>query len=218
MPLSTYDELQTSILTWLARAPDDEDAVTSVVTDFITLGEVRFNRELRVREMIERIAAPIDEIRESMPARFLAAISASIILPSGASYPLKYVSAHELNRGARNVEGDPLLYTITGGEILFGPKVTFDDDVAVEDRPQIEIVGYFSQPVLSENNPENDILKHYPNIYLYASLIEAEAFIASDQLTTWVAAYDNAIASANQSQGDSTESMAREGPPAYLVV
>lgn len=218
MSLSTYDELQASILTWLARAPDDEDAVTDLVTDFIALAESRFNRELRVREMIERIASPINDVKSSMPARFLEMLSASVIRTDGLSYPLRYVTAHELNRGARNVTGDPGLYTIIGGEILFGPNFEFDSDVLDSDRPQLELVAYFSQPVLSDDNQENDILKQYPNIYLYASLIEAEAFIASDQLTTWVAAYESALASANMSQQTSHETLASEGPPAYLVV
>ncbi len=218
MPLSTYSELQTAILNWLARSEDDEDAVTDTLKDFITLAETRFNRELRVREMIERVATTVDEAQESMPARFLEPVSASLILATGAVRPLKYVTAHELSRGAQNIDGDPWFYSVVGGQILFGPKITFDDTVAEEDRPKIEIIGYFSQPPLSDTNPDNDILKFYPNVYLYASLLEASAFITSDQTGDWAGLYETAITQANETSQFTMDSVTREPPPAYLVV
>ena len=218
MALTTYDELQAAILNWLARAPDDEDAVVSTVRDFITLAETRFNRELRVREMIERIAATVDEAQEGMPARFLEPISASLILVTGDVRPLKYVTMHELSRGSRNFEGDPVQYTIVGGQILFGPTITFDDDTPAEDRPKIEIVGYFSQPALSNDNQVNDILIYYPNVYLYASLLEASAFITSDQTGDWAGLYEEAVTKANETSQFTMDSVTREPPPPHLIV
>jgi hypothetical protein len=219
MPLSTYDELQSAILNWLARAPDDEDAVVDTIKDFITLAEVRFNQELRVRQMVERVAAPINEVQESVPARFLEPISASIIMSTGNIYPLRYVTAHELSRGGRNVEGDPACYTIIGGQILFAPVIRFDDTISDDDRPQMELVGYFSQPVLSETNPDNDILKFYPQIYLYGALLEASAFVTADQLATWAGAYAEAVDKANTlGQNSQFESVAQEPPPHYAVI
>jgi len=219
MPLSTYDELQAAILNWLARAPDEEDAVVDTIRDFITLAEFRINRELRVREMMERVAAPVNEIQESVPARFLEPISASVILSSGQIFPMKYVTVHELSRGGRNIEGDPACYAIVGGQILFAPVIKFDPDVLDADVPQIEIIGYFSQPALSNDNQENDILKFYPNLYLYASLLEATAFVTADQLTTWAAAYQEAVGKANEAgQAAIFESTAVEPPPHYAVI
>ena len=218
MPLSTYDELQSSILSWLARAPDDEDEVVERIKDFITLAEFRFNRELRVREMVERVEAPINEAQETMPARFLEPVSASLILPSGAVRPLKYVTAHELSRGARNVDGDPVLYSIVGGMILFGPKIEFDEDADPDNIPKMEMIGYFSQEPLSDDNETNDILRFYPNIYLYASMLEAGAFIVADQTGSWADLYADAVERANETSAFSMDSVTREPPPAYLVV
>ncbi len=219
MALTTYDELQAAILNWLARAPDDEDAVVSTVQDFITLAEFRFNQELRVRQMVERVATAINEPQESMPARFLEPISASVILASGKVFPLKYVTMHELSRGLRNVEGDPQLYTIVGGQILFAPHIVFDDTVSDDDLPKIELVGYFSQPVLSNDNQTNDILTYFPQIYLYGSLLEATAFVTADQITTWAAAYQEAVDKANVlGENSQFESPAQEPPPYYAVI
>jgi hypothetical protein len=218
--LDTYEGLQFAILNWLARADDEEDPVVDTVRDFITLAEARINSELRVRQMIERVAAPVDEVKESMPARFLEPISASIILASGRIYPLKYVTAHELSLGsARSAQGDPQLYSIVGGELMFAPVITFDDTVAEEDRPKVEIIGYFSQPALGEGQDTNDILKFFPNIYLYGSLLEATAFVSSDQITTWAAAYQEAVDKANAlGQASQFESMAVEPLPDYAVI
>ncbi len=219
MALSTYDDLQAAILNWLARAPDDEDAVVDTIKDFITLAEVRLNQELRVRQMVERVGATINEVTETVPARFLEPISASIIRPSGQIFPLKYVTAHELSRGVRSIEGEPCLYSIVGGQILFAPVIEFDDTVLDEDQPKIEIIGYFSQPVLSDANQENDILKFYPNIYLYGALLEASAFVTADQLTTWAAAYQEAVDKANVlGQNSQFESVAQEPLPYYAVI
>ncbi len=219
MPLGTYDELQAAILNWLARAPDDEDAVVDTIKDFITLSEHRFNLELRVRQMVERIAAPIDEPVEKMAARFLEPISASVILASGRIWPLKYVTAHELSRGGRNIEGDPACYTIVGGEILFAPMIPFDADADETTLPKIELIGYFSQPPLAEDQPTNDILIYYPQIYLYGALLEATAFVTADQITTWAAAYQEAVDKANAlGENSQFESMAVEPPPEYAVI
>jgi len=220
MAFDTYDQLQAAILNWLGRAPDDEDAVIETVRDFITLGEFRMNLELRVREMVERIAAPINEPVEKMAARFLEPISASVTLAGGLrTYPLKYVTAHELSRGWRDLTGDPALYTIVGGEILFGPKIDFDVDADDDDRPTMELIGYFSQVALGADNESNDILKRYPQIYLYAALLEASAFVTADQLSTWAGAYAEAIDKANAAgQASQFESMAQEPPPYHAVI
>ncbi len=219
MPLSTYDELQAAILNWLARAEDDEDAVVDTVKDFITLAEFRFNQELRVRQMVERVATTIDEVTEKMPARFLEPISASIIRPAGQIYPLKFVTAHELSRGLRSIQGDPQLYSIVGGQILFAPVIEFDDTVSKDDLPQIELIGYFSQPVLSETNETNDILTYFPQIYLYGALLEATAFVTADQITTWAAAYQEAVDKANVlGENSQFESPAQEPIPYYAVI
>ncbi len=218
MALSTYDELKAAILDWLARTEDDEDSVVARVPDFITLAESRFNRELRVRELIERVEAPINEAQETMPARFLEPISASLIMPDGVVRPLKYVTAHELSRGARNADGDPFLYSIVGGMILFGPKIEFDEDADPDTIPKMEMIGYFKQAALSDDNETNDILRFYPNVYLYASLLEASAFIVSDQTGGWADLYEDAVRKANETSEYTMDSVTREPPPSYLVV
>jgi hypothetical protein len=49
MALSTYTDLQASVVLWALRTGDSE--FTAQVPDFITLAEKRMNRRLRLAEM-----------------------------------------------------------------------------------------------------------------------------------------------------------------------
>ena len=60
---------------------------------------------------------------------------------------------------------------------------------------------------LSDTNTSNWLLEDAPDIYLYASLVEAEAFIKNDErVAGWKAALDTAIADLQQNDNDSQHS------------
>jgi hypothetical protein len=216
MALDTYADLQSTIIDWLARDPTDTtDIVVSRIQDLIRLSEVRIARELRVRCMQRRLVAPMNEPRETLPARFLGMHSLAAIDASGNYRYLSQVDIRALNRGPRNWNGDPYVYARTGNELHFGPFVqgAIDEDESVGDTGwQIELV-FWSAPVsLSAGNPTNDVLTTYPNVYLYAGLVEAGALIVSDQLPVWTAAFSDAVASAND------EDQAQDEGPVALSV
>lgn len=195
--------LRTAILAWLARTPDDEDAVVGVVNQFIALAEQRIANELRVRQMQERVAVPMDEMEESLPAFFIEPIALNIEDTAGRWRPLKFISENELNRYWR-YEGKPLNYTITGGQLRFGPFIVFDDDTTIE-RPNVELIFFAEPPPLGDGTGQattNDILEHYPSIYLYGSLIEAAGFILSDQVELYGNLFDKAVNAANETGVD----------------
>jgi hypothetical protein len=52
MAISTYAELQTAAANWLGRAD-----LTSRIPEFVALAEAKFNRTLRIRDMITKDAA-----------------------------------------------------------------------------------------------------------------------------------------------------------------
>ena len=194
------DALRTGILAWLARTPDDEDAVVGVVNQFISLAEQRIANELRVRQMQERVAVPMDEMEESLPAFFIEPIALNIEDTAGRWRPLKFISENELNRYWR-YEGKPLNYTITGGQLRFGPFIKFDDDNTIA-RPNVELLFFAEPRPLGDETPTNDILEHFPSIYLYGSLIEAAGFILSDQVELYGNLFDKAVAAANETGVD----------------
>ena len=198
-------ELRTGVLAWLARTPDDEDAVVDVVNQFIALAEQRIAQTLRVREMQERVLATLDEMEEAIPSRFIEPIACNIEDTTGRWRPLKFISENELNRYWR-YEGVPVHYTITGGQLRFGPFIKFDEDVTA--FPNVELLFFAAPKSLDETNPTNDILQHYPSLYLYGSLVEAAGFILSDDVERYGGFYEKALADAN---GTGVDAM-YEGP------
>jgi hypothetical protein len=80
---------------------------------------------------------------------------------------------------------DPIIYNIAGGQIQTDPAVT--GPVTLEYRKAI--------PALADDNATNWLLDRAPDIYLYASLLQAEFFGWNDErLPTIKSGLDEAIA------------------------
>ena len=66
-------------------------------------------------------------------------------------------------------------------------------------RYAYELVYYGEWTPLSDAATTNGILTKYPQLYLFASMIHAEAFLVNDQrVATWTGRYDKAVADANR--------------------
>lgn len=188
MALGTFSDLKTSIASWLAR-----DDLTAQIPDFITLAESRMNKELRLRHMLKRAnantAAGDDTV--ALPANFLEA--RDMYVDGSPKKQLDFVTPSQFSKiHAGSETGKPVAFTIVGSEFRLGPT---PDGVHT-----LEITFYQKIPALSDTTTSNDILVHYPDIYLYASLIEAEPFLQNDQrLQTWSSLYQMAVASATVS-------------------
>lgn len=222
MALTNFGELSDAITGWMARAPDAEDSVLSRIPDFITLAEKRFYRRLRTKENMFRSQAFINERRESLPERLLEVVSLSFMSQSGdletegVRHDLQYVSPTQYNRRFANCTGDPFFYTLIGSEMNFGPFVEFDATVPAEELGIIELV-YFGgfQPLAATGDfSTNDILIEYPDLYLYGSLVESNAYIVSDQMELWVGLYERALGDAN----DALEGAVSDGAIQYRNV
>src|SRR5215471_1378746 len=70
MAIATYAELQTAIGNWLGRPGDT--TIAAIIRDWITLCELRLNRELRLRAMEERATASVNGRYAALPAGYLA--------------------------------------------------------------------------------------------------------------------------------------------------
>ena len=180
MPLTTYDELKTSIAGFLHRAD-----LTSAIPDFITLCEVKFNRNLRISTMETRATADLDQQYEAVPLDFL---EMRYIQTTGAlGSQLEYVSPASFNHRYKTTDvGTPKLYTIIDGTIGFAP--------APSGTYTMEM-GYFKAiPSLSASQTSNWMLANHPDVYLYGSLKEAEPYIKNDKrIAVWESKYGQAI-------------------------
>ena len=179
MSISTYDELQTAVANWLDRSD-----LTARIPEFISLAEARFLRKVRHWQMEKRATTPtVAGTKEiAVPSDYVEMrnlkINTSVVdvlefLPPSVFY-------------WRNSEqGVPKYYTVQGDQLILYP--TPDSEYTLE-------MGYYAFPTLADDNTTNWLLTSYPDIYLYASLLQAEAYIINDKrIGIWKAALDEAL-------------------------
>lgn len=187
MPITTYAELKTNIADFLNR-----DDLTSVSSTFVSLAEADLNRQIRHWRQEKRSTASINTQYSAIPADMLEVIR--FYITSGDTRPLELISQAEmLDRKFRNLNtsGQPAYYAVTAGELEVYP---------VPDGTYTSELYYFGKtPALSDSNTSNWILEHYPDAYLYGSLIHSAPYLKDDaRIQVWAALYQSAIDSINQ--------------------
>lgn len=161
MALTTYSELQSAVLNWMAR--DTGDSIAAIIPDAIRLAESRFNRLLRVAEMEANSLGASPNGILNLPIDFQAARRVQAE-PYGTLEPVTpdwASSAYPTRAG-----GSPAYYTIQGLTLTTYPA--YSGDVSVD--------YYASIPALSDTKTSNWLLKAYPDAYLFATLVEVCAF------------------------------------------
>ena len=189
MALDSYSNMQTSIADWL-----DRDDLVSKVQDFISLAEARINRTLRVRGIEDRAVTSLVPGQEyySLPSDFLTA--RNIQINTNPIIRLVYKTPQQMDYDHPNsASGTPSAYTIIGNELQIKPIPSTTD--------QLEI-GYFVKlDPLSDTNETNWLTENAPDLLLYGSLIEAEAYLINDpRLGVWKAAFDLSMTEWNTSE------------------
>lgn len=186
----TYAELQTLIADYMHR-PD----LTTQIPTFIEQARSRINRDLRAREMVQRIVFtpttnPIDLL--TVVPDFIEARDLSY-KQSRWQVSLKLVSRSELSKwvqGSSQGESTPRFYSVDGQSIQTAPG-----GVGVE----FTLIYYAKTPALVSPTDTNEILTTYPTIYLYASLIEANSFVQDmEQRSASTEVYASEVARANE--------------------
>ena len=170
MALDSYSALQASIGSWLNR----ED-LAALIPDLITMAEARFNRDLRLNEMLRRYTTTASSDYVTLPGDWLSHVSIVVTGDSSLSQPLQYLSNEEFNRvRLQELTGAFRYYTIQDNNIVLLPAMS-SGSVA------LEIFYYAKIPALSDTNTTNWLLQRAPDLYLYASLMAAEAFLQNDE-------------------------------------
>jgi hypothetical protein len=192
MALDSYSNLKTAVANYLNRTD-----LTSYLDDFIDLTEARHARELRLRPtiIITTTNATGGNNKIPLPSDYLQFVY--IQLNSGNKNFIQYMSPNEISR-IYNSQGNsgPIYYTILGDNIMLGPTPS--------DSSEIEMCYYKKVSPLSTTTPTNEILKNYPDLYLYGCLLEAQPFIMADErLPVWAEMYRTAVQ--NAEDGDAKE-------------
>lgn len=170
MALSNYTELQASIAGWLNRAD-----LTSQIPDFIALAEARFNRDLRVPQMMNRDTAAVTSGYVSLPADLLELITLRV-QGSNRYEAMEFISNETyfdyLNDG---LTGETRYYTIIGNKIQLLPEPSSTAPIT------LELIYTEKIPALSVSNPTNWLLTKAPDLYLVASMLAAEVYLMNDE-------------------------------------
>lgn len=159
MSIANYSDLQTAIGNWLHRGD-----LTSVIPDFISLAEAKLNRRLRLRAM-ENTATGTVAQSVSLPTGYVG--MRSLTVNSGSiSYPLTYIPPSEV-QGNNDA---PLSYSISGDSLYFEPYSS---------SYSYTLNYYKSFDALSGG--VNWLITNAPDVYLYASLVEAAPYIKDNE-------------------------------------
>ena len=213
----TYDGLKASIATWLNR-----DDLTDVIPDLIKMAETRLNDRLRLAPM--EIRATLTLIASSGASVLSAEDTGQILVDESGGQSLsdeetsdlpigggilpddfleaRVVSANPAyptilklashNRGislSGSLTGYPYSYIVIGNAIYTYPAYASD----------LSLTYYARIPSLSDDNTTNWLLVKYPQMYLYASLLESAPLLQDDgRVTLWKAALDEAISDAQR--------------------
>ena len=182
MAISNYSELQTAVANWL-----DRDDLSARIPEFISLAEARFNRLLRLRSMeSKQTASTVGGQRNyNLPASYIQ--MRNFQLNTSPLTTLSYVTPEIYDRvWGGSTGGIPKFYTIVADEISLGP---IPGSVIT-----MEMLFYRRFDNLSASTTTNWLLTYAPDIYLYASMLEAEPFIMNDErVPLWATALDKAI-------------------------
>jgi hypothetical protein len=182
MALSSYAELQDSVLNWLARPGDP--LVAPFVPDMVRLFESEATRRLRVGGAETKLTL----VASGTPVLGLPADCCQVRFVAAGGVVLNYVTPSQLPGGG----GEPSCFTIYGNTFLvLGPAPSGD--------VEIEILYQSGVPPLSDSNPSNWLLASAPDCYLYGTLAGAAAFIGHDErIPLWLQGRDAAFASIEQ--------------------
>lgn len=178
MSISNYAELQTAVSNWLHRSD-----LGSVLPDLILLGEKRIFREIRIRDMETAINSTISSGVIAVPSDYLDLKFAYI--DGNPTQQLQRATASQVytNYPVRASGAKPRLIAREGANFIFGPYP--DADYTVKGI-------YYAEPT-SIQSTANAVFTANPDLYLYASLVEAAKYINDEQrLALWDSFYQEA--------------------------
>lgn len=189
--ITDYTSLQAAVTEWLAR--DQDATLVARIPTFIQLAEAKFNRQLFVRQMEERSSATteVDNDFLSLPSGFHSMRRIRITSVQG-SPRLDYKNQQQIDEFrymTANAVGQPRFFTVFGTEIEFAPT----PDAAYT----VEMIYRKTVPALADNS-SNWLLTMAPDLYLYASLLEAAPYMKEDdRIAVWGSGFQAAMADLN---------------------
>lgn len=160
MALTNYTDLVAAINGWLNRSD-----MGTIAPDLIALAEAEFNRTLRTIEMEARSTSTLAGEALAVPTDFIGLRSISVD-----NTFFDQVSVQELDDIPTSA-ALPRKVAITDGQFFFRPAPT---------SGTVKINYYQKIPALTVGSPTNWLMTKHPDLYLFASLAQAEFYNWND--------------------------------------
>jgi hypothetical protein len=164
MAITNYTELQAAIVGWSHRAD-----LATVIPDFITLAEAKFNDNLRTREMEASDSLTPASGVCTLPTDYLEL--RRLYIDTQLEVELEYLPPEQFRLkfplNGTGAYGLSRYYTIEGESILLSDKINTSD---------LAILYYQTIPPLSAN-ATNWLLSKRPDLYLSAAMAELSDYI-----------------------------------------
>lgn len=177
MAVANYNNLKTAIKNWL-----DDSNLDSFIPDFITLAEAKIYREFRIVPMETALEVTIDGGVAALPSDFQELKNAYV--NGSPTSPLEIRPSEWIYRKYPNRTGDskPVYIGVEGSNFVFGPYP--------DSNYTIKGTYYKKFAALTDTNWFTD---NAFDVLLYASLMQSEGFIGTDErIPLWTAQYEKA--------------------------
>lgn len=177
MSISTYDELVTSVGSWIKRTD-----LTASIPDLIRFGELRIYRDLRIRAMETALSDTIASGVIAVPSGYVEMKHAYIDGTPVQRLTRKTAEWVYQNYPTRSSGGKPKFFAREAGNLIFGP---YPDSAYT-----VKGIYYKRLTALGTGNQTNWFTENAPDLLLWAALVEAEPFVMNDARTElWAGKY-----------------------------
>jgi hypothetical protein len=181
MALANYTDLLASVAGWLNRTN-----LTAVIPDFVTMAEAKISRDMRLRKQITT-----STLSTTGGVRYIALPSdwlefENITVAGNPDRNLSYATVEQLDvrYPSSDPAGVPVLYTIEGDQLIFGPT---------PDATYTVTALYFARFGALATNSTNWLMTNHPSTYLYACLYYGFLYIGNKQRAQdYLALYEKA--------------------------
>lgn len=175
-----YAKLQTTIADFLDRRD-----LNKQIPQFIELTESRIRRDVRESSMQARAETMIASEYFELPCDWVSTIRVTVD-----GNICRLADGYNIERF--ELMGVPSFYRHVEHKLQFLPP-------PANDKPLRCVIEYMAEvPNLSGEQPSNWLLKRYPDVYVYGSLLTASGFLHDDsRVPMWTQAYGEAVSAAN---------------------
>lgn len=160
MAIATYAQLRTAVAGWINRTD-----LTAVIPDFVLLAEASIRRDIRARDQLTNYTATLTTEAATLPADLLEIRN---VKSTVCGYPKVLEFVAESIYDSQPEAAEATFFTVDGNTI----KVQGGSEC---------VINYWAKyDAFSADADTNWLLTNSPDVYLFASLVEANDYLRDD--------------------------------------